>query len=131
MFGDKALKKTAIYAIIRKVKLGKNPDDQRHLSAKKTKRTAKLIAAVGAAIKADPQVTLSELAADHGVAGATIHRVIHEDLGLVKRVAGWVAKKPRKSAGRGYLAGGKVSRPSLSPARGRGTSTNAGRSASE
>jgi hypothetical protein len=34
-YGDKALKKTAIYAIINKVKKGETTADQRHLSARK------------------------------------------------------------------------------------------------
>jgi hypothetical protein len=34
-YGDKALKKTAIYAIISKVKKGEMMEDQRHLNSKK------------------------------------------------------------------------------------------------
>ena len=37
-YGEKALKKTVIYAIIKKVNSGKNTDDQRHLNWKKTVR---------------------------------------------------------------------------------------------
>jgi len=35
-YGDQALKKTQIYEVMKKVKAGKNTEDQRHLSAKKT-----------------------------------------------------------------------------------------------
>jgi hypothetical protein len=48
VYGDKALKKTAIYVILKKIKAGKNTDDQRHLSPKKRVRTANVIAAVAA-----------------------------------------------------------------------------------
>jgi hypothetical protein len=50
-YGDKALKKTAIYAIIKKVKKGETTADQRHLNSKKTVRTPALIASVAAAVK--------------------------------------------------------------------------------
>jgi hypothetical protein len=36
VYGDKALKKTAIYAILKKVKSGKTTEDQRHFYLKKT-----------------------------------------------------------------------------------------------
>ncbi len=39
VYGDKALKKTAIYAIIKKVKNGETTNDQRHLNSKKNVRT--------------------------------------------------------------------------------------------
>jgi hypothetical protein len=35
-YGDKALQKTSIYAIISKVKKGETMEDQRHLDSKKT-----------------------------------------------------------------------------------------------
>jgi hypothetical protein len=47
-FGDKALGLTSIYYILKKVKDGKSTDDQRHLNAKKTKRTADIVATVAA-----------------------------------------------------------------------------------
>ncbi len=49
-YGDQTLQKTAIYAIIKKVKAGESTSDMRHLNPKKTVRTPELIASVAAAI---------------------------------------------------------------------------------
>ncbi len=84
VYGDKALKKTAIYAILKKVKAGKNTDDQRHLNPKKTVRTASLIASIAAAIEADRRQCIKSLAAVHGVSVYTVHNILHKDLGLEK-----------------------------------------------
>ena len=61
-FGEKALGKTQIYNIIKSVKAGKNTEDQRHLSAKKTKRSMEIVAAVTADVKEDARVSVEELA---------------------------------------------------------------------
>jgi hypothetical protein len=53
VYGDKALKKTAIYAILKKVKSGKTTEDQRRFNPKKTVWTASLIASVAAAVEDD------------------------------------------------------------------------------
>ena len=53
VYGDKALKKTAIYAILKKVKAGENTDDQRHLNPKKRSQTPNIIAAVAASVEQD------------------------------------------------------------------------------
>ncbi len=45
-YGDKALKKTAIYAILKKVKAGENTADLRHLNPKKRRRIPAVIASV-------------------------------------------------------------------------------------
>jgi hypothetical protein len=60
-YGDLALKRGAIYSILRKVKAGKNTKDQRHLNKKKTKRTAALIAAVAAAVHKDGRIGIQDL----------------------------------------------------------------------
>ena len=52
-YGDLALKRGAIYSILRKVKAGKNTKDQRHLNPKKKKRTAAIIASVAATVCED------------------------------------------------------------------------------
>jgi hypothetical protein len=57
-YGDKALKKTAIYAIISKVKKGETTEDQRHLNSKKTVRTPALITSVAAAIEENTGLAL-------------------------------------------------------------------------
>jgi hypothetical protein len=48
--GDQALKKTQIYEILKRVKMGKNTDDQRGVKTPKITMTADLIASVSAAI---------------------------------------------------------------------------------
>ncbi len=87
-FGDKALKKASIYFIMKKVKAGKNTDDLRHENAKKTKRTANIAAAVAADIKEDRRLSVKELASYHGM----MNKILHDDLGLVKKSARWVPK---------------------------------------
>ncbi len=76
-FGDKSLTKTAIYNILKKVKAGKTTDDQRHLNAKKIKRTQDVIAAVAAYVKADRLVTCMNLATARGVSYGTMHNILH------------------------------------------------------
>jgi hypothetical protein len=61
--GYKTLKKMAIYAILKKVKAGKNTDNQRHLNLKKTVRTASLIATVAASVDEDHRQCTKSLAA--------------------------------------------------------------------
>jgi histone-lysine N-methyltransferase SETMAR len=91
-YGDQALKKTQIYEVMKKVKAGKNTEDQRHLSAKKTKRTVNLVASVAAAVKEDARVSIQELASANGVSYGTIQTILHDDLGLSKKSARWVPK---------------------------------------
>jgi hypothetical protein len=44
-YGDKAIKRTQIYDILKKVKDGKPAADQRHLNSKRKKRTPALVVA--------------------------------------------------------------------------------------
>jgi hypothetical protein len=91
-FGDKSLSKSAIYKIINKVKAGESTNDKRHLNFKKTKRSMEIIAAVAADVKADCRITCRDLATAHGVSFGTMHNILHEKLGLVKKSACWVPK---------------------------------------
>lgn len=91
-YGDLALKKTAIYDIIKKVRDGKPTADQRHCNAKKTKRSPDVVAAVAAAVKEDARRTVDQLALMVGVSHGTILNILHDDLGLVKKTARWVPK---------------------------------------
>jgi hypothetical protein len=70
--------KTAIYNILKKVKAGETTDDQQHLSAKKTKMTLDIVAAVTAEVKADSWVTCMDPANAHGVSNGTMHNILHE-----------------------------------------------------
>jgi histone-lysine N-methyltransferase SETMAR len=92
VYRDTALKRTAIYRILRDVKAGKPCCDRRHLNAKKTKRTADVIAAVSTAIKEDRRITIRQLALGCGVSSGTISNILHAELGLVKKSARWVPK---------------------------------------
>jgi len=86
------LKKTAIYKIIKKVKVGGDTSDQRHLNPKKTQRTADNIAAIDTAIKKDGRLTIAELAAATGATNGPVHAILKEELGLEKKSARWVPK---------------------------------------
>jgi hypothetical protein len=92
VYGDKALKKTAIYAILKKVKSGKTTEDQRSFNQKKTVQTASLIASVATAVEDYRLLGVKYLAAVHGVSVYTIHSILHQDLGLEKKSARWVPK---------------------------------------
>jgi hypothetical protein len=91
-FGDKALSKSQINHIIKAVKEGKNTADQRHSSAKKTKRTGNVLASIAATVEKDRQIMVCELAATHGLLIGTVHAILKDDLGLVKKSARWVPK---------------------------------------
>jgi hypothetical protein len=86
VYGDKALKKTQIYKILKQVKMGKC---QRGFTKQKTKMTADLIASVAAE---DRRVSIQDLARAHGTSYGTISRILHSQLGLVKMSARWVPK---------------------------------------
>ncbi len=77
---------------MKKVKAGKNTDDLRHQNAKKTKRTANIVAAVAADIKEDRRLSVKEIASSHNVSYGTMNKILLDDLGLVKKSARWVPK---------------------------------------
>jgi hypothetical protein len=91
-YGDKALGLTSIYYILKRVKAGKSAKDRRKFSAKKTKRTAAIIAAVAADVAEDRRVSVKVLASVHGVSVGTMFNILRDDLGLVKKSARWVPK---------------------------------------
>jgi hypothetical protein len=90
-YGDKSLGLCSIYLIIKKVKVGENTNKQRHLSAKKIKRTADIVAAVAADVEEDLRVNCKDLASAHGVSNGMMHNILRP-LGLVKKSARWVLK---------------------------------------
>jgi [histone H3]-lysine36 N-dimethyltransferase SETMAR len=92
VYGDKSLKKSAIYNIMKKVKEGKNAEDLRGINTPKRVRSADVIASVSAAVAADRRVTVRELASNLGLSIGTIDRILHKELGLVKKSARWVPK---------------------------------------
>ncbi len=91
-YGDKAIKRTQIYDILKKVKDGKPAADQRHLTSKRKKRTATFIADIAADVESDRRVTLNKLASAYGVSKRTINLTMRHDLNLTKKSARWVPK---------------------------------------
>jgi hypothetical protein len=83
-YGNKAIKRTQIYDILKKVKDGKPAADQRHLNFKRKKRSPAFIADVAADIEIDRRVTLNKLARAHGVSKRTINLTLRHDLNLTK-----------------------------------------------
>jgi hypothetical protein len=81
-YGDKALGLTSIYYILKKVKASKSSEDQRKFSAKKTKRTAAIIAAVAGDVAEDRCISCKDLASVHGVSIGTMFNILCDDLGL-------------------------------------------------
>ncbi len=81
-YGDKSLKKTKIYAIIKNVKEGKLTTDQRKLNGRRKVRNPVFIADVAADIEKDWCVTMRKLALAHGLLKNTIHNTLHKHLNL-------------------------------------------------
>jgi hypothetical protein len=96
-YGDRNLSVSQINRIIKAVKDGKNTSDQRHSNAKKTKRTADIVAAVAAAVERDPQLSVRELATTHGLTYSTVYAILKDDLGLVKKSVRWLPKLSSKA----------------------------------
>jgi hypothetical protein len=82
---DMAMSKSQINRIIKAVKEGKT-------RAKKIKRTGDVLASIAAAVEKDRRIMIRELAATHGLSIGTVHAILKEDLGLVKKSARWVPK---------------------------------------
>ena len=91
-YGDQAIHRTQIYSIIKKVKEGGDATDQRGKHREKTRRNTTLIADIAAEVEKDGRVTIRKLAESHGVSNDTIHKILHDDLGLSKKSARWVPK---------------------------------------
>ena len=80
VYGDKSLKKTAIYEIIGKVKDRKIREDQRKFNAKKTKRTEANIQSVATSIKSNRRISLQKLTSIHDLTKGTVLNISHKDL---------------------------------------------------
>jgi hypothetical protein len=112
VYGDKALKKTQIYKILKQVKMGKN---RRGFTQQKTKMTADLIASVAATVAEDRRVSIQDLARAHGTLYGTISHILHSQLGLVKKLArGSRSCCPHREGGPG-VPGKKKDQTALPP----------------
>jgi hypothetical protein len=87
-YGDRSLKKTQIYAIIKNVKEGKPTSDQRKSNGTRKIRSLAFIANVAAAIEKDRRLTVRQLVLAHGVSKNTIQHTLKEDLKLSKNREG-------------------------------------------
>ncbi len=67
MYGDKALKRTQIYDIMKKVKEGKPMANQRGFNTKRRIRNSAFPADIAAKVESDRRVTVRKLARIHGV----------------------------------------------------------------
>ncbi len=90
-FGVQALKKTQIYAIMKVVKSGGCVTDNRGGSREKAS-TAAIIADIAADIEENGRLTIRALASTYGLSAATVHKILHDELGLSKKSARWVPK---------------------------------------
>ncbi len=92
MYGDKALKRTQICDIVKKVKEGKPAADQRGFNTERRIRNSTFVADIATEVESDRHVTVRKLARIHGVLTRTIHTKLHDDLNLSKKSARWVPK---------------------------------------
>jgi len=90
--GDDALKRTAVYEIVKRVKEDGNLEDNRGKFDHKFVRSPELIAEVMAAIEADRRVELRSLAEDFMVSYGTMQTIVTGDLKMVKKSARWVPR---------------------------------------
>jgi hypothetical protein len=93
-YRDKALKKIAIYAILKQVKNGENTGDKHHLNPK----GQPLVASVAATIEEDCCQSIKLLAAAHDSSVYTI--IIHKDLGLEQYHPDWYLNFYQRSRSR-------------------------------
>ncbi len=84
VFGEKPLKKTAIYATHKKVKNRETTKDYHHLNGKKTTRTLALITSVATTIDEDHRLSIEALVTALWTPISTIHAMLDEALGLEK-----------------------------------------------
>ncbi len=77
MYGDKALKRTQIYDIMKKVKEGKLAADQRGFNPKWHVRNSALVTEIAAEVESDRCVTVRKLTRTHGTLTKTIHATLH------------------------------------------------------
>ena len=91
-FGEKPMGKTQIYQIIKECQTREDMGDRRGENAKKRVRTMENIDAVRAVLKVDRCSKYLKIEEETGLSSGTIHRILDQDLGLVKKSARWVPK---------------------------------------
>lgn len=91
-YGEAGLKKSQVYDILKAVKKGENMTNMRGRSNSRPVRNDELVSAVESAISEDRRLQIAQLATLLDTSTTTIHRIIHEDLNLVKKSARWVPR---------------------------------------
>jgi len=91
-FGTQSLSRAQIYRIIKLVKEGKDVKNMKGKVQPKRVRTKSFVNAVAAAVNEDGRITIAELSSAFQVSMDTIHKTLHDDLGLSKKSARWVPK---------------------------------------
>jgi len=81
-FGEKSLSRVQICKIMNLVKDGKEVLNMKRKVQPKRVRTPTFMEAVAAAVCEDGRLTIAELSSAFGVSFDTIHKTLHDDLGL-------------------------------------------------
>ncbi len=85
-FWVKVLKKASINFIIKKDKADKNNNDDLCIRIPRRPRELLTLVPIAADIKEDLRMTCKELASSHTVSNGTVHKILHDELGLVKKL---------------------------------------------
>jgi hypothetical protein len=87
VFGDKALKRTQIYEMIKKGKEGKPVVDQRGFVTKMCLRNLASVTNITNEVESNRGVTEKKLFSAHGMSSKTIHAMLQKDLNLSNKLA--------------------------------------------
>lgn len=89
--GDVAPSKTTVYLWFRKFRCGHfDLEDEPREGRPKTVTDDKNVSLVAAKIEEDPSITYAQLEETLGIDAHSLHQIIHEHLGLSKKIARWV-----------------------------------------
>jgi predicted DNA-binding transcriptional regulator AlpA len=82
VFGDKALKRSLIYEMIKKGKEGKTVAGQRGFVTKMCVRNLASVTNITTEVESNRGVTERKLCSAHGMSSKTIHAMLQKDLNL-------------------------------------------------
>ena len=91
-FGDRALSKSQVYKIVQDVRDGVDMSDHRGDRSRRTARTPEIIEAVSKYIEEDCRVSYEDIGQRFGLSPGSVNLILHEDLGLVKKLGRWVSR---------------------------------------
>jgi methionine aminopeptidase len=81
-----------VYRILAKVKAGENAEDRRGFITERRIRTPDMVKAVEAFVAENRRHTVNDICKGFSLTRETVGRILHDDLGLVKKSARWVPK---------------------------------------